>query len=254
MKVISEPSVKSLFIEMHFGETKLSSGTGFIAITTRGMPVLVTNRHNVTGRNQISGQPISSHGGIPDRVIVWQNSFNGLGHWHRESYAILDSEGAPLWHEHPELGNAADVVALPIKPGPLAKLYPYSLEEPSEEIRITPAEPINIIGFPFGLSSSGRFAIWATGFVATEPDLDYDGKPMFLVDCRARPGQSGSPVVAVRSGTTMFKNGDISLGGGTIVDFLGIYSGRINEQSDLGMVWKRPTIRELVQAIPTWSH
>jgi hypothetical protein len=30
---------------------------------------------------------------------------------------------------------------------------------------------------------------------------------------------------------------------------LGVYSGRINEQSDLGMVWKLSAIRELVASL-----
>lgn len=33
------------------------------------------------------------------------------------------------------------------------------------------------------------------------------------------------------------------------IEFIGIYSGRINEQSDIGLVWKVSAIRELIQYI-----
>ncbi len=36
---------------------------------------------------------------------------------------------------------------------------------------------------------------------------------------------------------------------GEVIRFLGIYSGRINEESDLGIVWKATALSELVAAI-----
>jgi hypothetical protein len=32
-----------------------------------------------------------------------------------------------------------------------------------------------------------------------------------------------------------------------MTDFVGVYSGRINEQSDLGLVWKAAAVREIVE-------
>ena len=75
--------------------------------------------------------------------------------------------------------------------------------------------------------------------------------PIFLIDCRARPGQSGSPVVAYRSGgSVVLEDGTtVVVSGGPVHRFFGIYSGRINEKSDLGLVWKAQAIRELVDSI-----
>ena len=39
------------------------------------------------------------------------------------------------------------------------------------------------------------------------------------------------------------------LTGGLITKFAGIYSGRIHKDSDIGMVWKRSAILELIEAI-----
>ena len=54
--VIRKPSVQSLYIEMSIDGTKLSSGTAFVVDTAKG-PHLITNRHNVTGRDQNTGHP-----------------------------------------------------------------------------------------------------------------------------------------------------------------------------------------------------
>ena len=50
------PSLKSLYIEMYFGDTLLSSGTAFLVANDQSSHcALITNRHNVTGRHQETG-------------------------------------------------------------------------------------------------------------------------------------------------------------------------------------------------------
>jgi hypothetical protein len=106
------------------------------------------------------------------------------------------------------------------------------------------------VDFPFGLAGGGSLAIWATGFMATEPEIDYNKQPRFLIDCRARPGQSGSAAIAHRNGGMVaLEGGGTAAFSGAVTRFLGIYSGRINEQSDLGIVWKASSIKELVDSI-----
>lgn len=110
-----------------------------------------------------------------------------------------------------------------------------------------PSDIISVVGFPFGISINGRMAIWATGFVASETDLD---SPIFLIDSRTRPGQSGSAVIAQRNGGAFSqKDGSTSIITGTTTQFLGIYSGRINKESDIGIVWKASAIKELIESI-----
>jgi hypothetical protein len=69
------------------------------------------------------------------------------------------------------------------------------------------------------------------------------------VDCRTRPGQSGSAVIAFRGGGSVAVKGGTAMYGGSVWRFLGIYSGRISDQSDIGMVWKAAAIREVVAAV-----
>jgi hypothetical protein len=92
--------------------------------------------------------------------------------------------------------------------------------------------------------------VWATGFVASELGIDFNNLPRFLIDCRARHGQSGSAVIAHRSGgANAMQDGSTQVFAGTMTRFLGVYSGRINEQSDLGVVWKAGAVAEVVDNI-----
>ncbi len=243
-------SIQSLFLEMRFDGASLSSGTGFVVDSPKG-PLLITNLHNVTGRNPQTGQPLSPTGGIPNQIVVLHNKRDALGEWTPRTEHILDSNGRPQWCEHPTLGRRADIVALPLANIQGVQLYPVDVSEGNPPIPLAPSDYVSVVGFPFGLKPGlAGTAIWATGFVASEPDGDYDNLPVFLIDCRGRPGQSGSPVVLHRNGGALTtSNGSTAILAGTLTRFLGVYSGRINDQSDLGMVWKAQTVRELIASV-----
>ena len=254
---IEIPTAKSLYIEMYFGEVLLSSGTAFLAANDRESHcTLITNRHNVTGRNQETGKCISPHAAVPDNIVIHFHkrikNFEDIGkEWVEIKLPLYRNDGTPYWIEHPRLGGGADVVALNLTWGSDVDKYPYYFENDLDSFNlvISPAENISVIGFPFGLSSYGKLPIWATGYLAQELSLINHDKPVFLIDCRARQGQSGSPVIAFRpSGYRSTKDGNTysSLSGNKVWEFLGVYSGRVNSESDLGIVWHVSAIRELL--------
>ncbi len=246
--MLAQPSVMSLFIAMRFNDQQLATGTGFVAQTAKG-PVLITNRHNLTGRDQNTDQPLSLTGGLPNNVTILHNQKGRLGGWVNRKELLFEDE-RPLWHEHPHLGPKADFVALPLTKLDDVELYSYDPSNPGYDLHIGPADVISVIGFPFGIGAGGGLAIWATGFMASEPDIDQDDLPKFLIDCRTRRGQSGSAVVAYRNGGWVQKIGGGSAAvSGPVWRFLGIYSGRINSESDLGVVWRASAIAELLKAI-----
>lgn len=247
MLTVEQPSVKSLLIELRFNGQALSTATAFVANAPRGA-VLITNRHNVTGRHQETGKPLSPTGGIPNEVVIFHNKLNKLGQW-LPVVEPLYRNGVPLWLEHPRLGAQADFVALPLTCLDNIHLYPYSLGVGDPPITVAPAEVLSVVGFPFGLTGGGCLALWSTGFVASDPDIDFGNLPVFLIDCRSRQGQSGSAVIAHRSGGAITTQQGITFGQGRMTRFLGIYSGRVNAESDLGYVWKAAAIRELVDVI-----
>ena len=177
------------------------------------------------------------------------NKLNKPGWWLPKVEKLLNGE-TPLWFEHPTLGAKADFVAIKLMEIDDVQLYPYNLVNTGPNIMVGPADSVSVVGFPFGIQAGGSLAVWATGFMASEPDIDFKDLPVFLIDCRSREGQSGSAVIAYRSGGSVtMEDGSMHIYGKPVTKFLGIYSGRINPESDLGMVWKASAIKELVDSL-----
>ncbi|MGF6633492.1 hypothetical protein OKW39_000643 [Paraburkholderia sp. MM6662-R1] len=160
-------------------------------------------------------------------------------------------ENEPQWVEHPALGERADFVAIPIDRVPADEQLLYEMVTATDrQILLRPTDHVSIIGFPFGMAAGENLAIWVNGTVASEPDLSYNELPVMLVDCRGRPGQSGSPVIAFRSGGMVpLRSGNTAMMAGPFSNFIGIYSGRIHKDSDIGMVWKAEAIQQLLATI-----
>jgi len=248
MVTLTKPSAQSLLIQMQFNGQPLSTGTAFVVVASSG-PVLITNRHNVTGRDQESGKPLSPTGGVPSELLVWHNVKGKLGEWISRTEPLFNGQ-APRWREHPVLGPKADFVALPLSQLQEVELYPHDIENLGPDIHVGPADPVSVIGFPFGLTGGGALGVWATGFLASEPEVNFANLPIQLIDCRTRQGQSGSPVIAYRAGGMVpMAGGGAAAFSGPVSRFIGVYSGRINAESDLGIVWKVAAIRELVRCI-----
>lgn len=252
---VAVPTLKSLFIEICFEDQCLATGTAILVANDRESHcTLITNRHNVTGRHQETQKCLSPKGGVPDNIIIHFHSGGANpGGWKPIKLPLYRKDGSPWWIEHPRLGAKADIVALNLNWGSDITRYAYylSTELDRRSIDVGPAETVSVIGFPFGLSSAQRFPIWATGFLAQELELVTPDNPTFLIDCRTRRGQSGSAVIAYRpSGYRSVKDGRpvAHLTPEIVWEFLGVYSGRINEESDLGKVWHISAIEELLGA------
>jgi hypothetical protein len=156
----------------------------------------------------------------------------------------------PYWIEHSELADKADLVALNLRSGDDLSRYPYYLETELDRfnIEIGPAENVSVVGFPFGRSVQ-RFPIWATGFLAQDLSLVTPESPTFLIDCRTRQGQSGSPVLAYRAGNYRKRTEGkviVTMSPTPVWELLGIYSARINRESDLGVVWHVSVIEDIL--------
>jgi len=244
-KTLIDPlSSVSLHLECYLQEKIIGLGTGFIVVNNE-TNYLITNWHVVTGRNPNNGQPLTNTGEAdPDTIGIWYHATQ-LGSWLRKNERLLDKRtGTPIWKEHSR-GREIDVVALALTNHQDTKVYPLDLTLASTDLIISPSEALSIIGFPYGIAAAGKFPIWKTGNVASDIGLDYDGKPTFLIDATTRPGMSGSPVLARRKGFRQTSTGLVT-GGGDSIRFLGVYSGRILEDSDIGMVWKPKVINDII--------
>lgn len=254
---LSLPSVQSLFIEMLNDGILCASGTGFIMNSAASRPYLITNRHNVTGRNNLTGEMLPPYS-PPNSVRVYFLNNRSLADsslelikgqlvWRSVDIPLYNSE-VPLWNEHPHLGSTADFVALPISQEIEIEHRPYKVTD--IPLDLAPSSVVSVLGFPFGASAGGYFPIWTTGFIASEIDFNYNNMPQFLLDSRTRQGQSGSPVICHVNGIVRDKTGVSSALYNGQTFFLGIYSGRINAESDIGIVWKASAIQQLIETLP----
>jgi hypothetical protein len=228
----------------------LASGTAFVLTDLGGTEWLITNRHNLAGRRSDTNELMSPKtGAVPDSVRIVHNA-RQLGSWTERIQPLYDKDKRPLWQEHPALGRTVDVVALPLMYDHTVALHPYTLADPGPDIALSTTTEVWVVGFPFGLTSGGFLALWTRGNVASELQIDFNEWPCFVIDARTRQGQSGSPVIYYStSGLQQMAGGGavLSAGGGPTQRLLGVYSGRLNEESDLGLVWRLDAVREVIE-------
>jgi hypothetical protein len=237
----------------------ISTATGFI-FECGGREFLITNWHNVSGKHFLSGELLKGRPPVFLKARLATN-IGGEGTFttvpHRVELYDPDS-GAPLWYEHPHLGNRCDVVALPFE---RPSSTPANLHVPVNRINaiaipVRPGSTVFILGFPRNLSVHIGWPLWKSGYIASEPhyDVRVGGKlqevgghsggtilPAFFIDGQTRSGMSGAPVFANYTGSWdmtdpyrpvdptqpgFHERDDIALGENRL-EFVGAYSSRV---------------------------
>lgn len=266
---IAEPSVQALQLRLVSpGGSTLGPATAFLARKNDDF-WLITNWHVLSGRNAETEEVMSATGATPVKVSVRFHSPAGLGAFAEVEIPLVDNDERPLWLEHPKFGRRVDVAALKVPQGtdgisqitttdgsttttrPLISFYAADLASPDPAgIFVSIGERLSVVGFPIGEDVQG-FPIWTQGFVASEPDLQYRDLPCFLIDSRTRQGQSGSPVFFYSaSGQYPSAVGVTTLGLSQINSrLMGVYSGRINAESDIGRVWTTQAVIEVIDEL-----
>jgi hypothetical protein len=237
---------------------EIIQGTGFV-LRHDGLDYLITNGHIVTGRDRIDDTPLGraslptflevafpmsgSASGSSDQSLI------GLA---RSRIDLYDEDGNALWFVHPVFGRVADVVALPLNADGKSlglseriTLLPYALGTVDPVPSLDPTSDVSIVGFPFGLTGGAGSALWVRGTIASEPDLPYSGEPCFLVDARSRSGQSGSPVIQL---LPQLKKGSTGAETPLTWSLVGVYSGRLSDESDLGRIWRWSVLKAVVES------
>lgn len=117
-----------------------------------------------------------------------------------------------------------NVVALLLKEMDAITLRTYGLDF-APEIELTTAQQLSVVGFPSGRTGGGFFAIWIQGTVVTEPTVDYEDLPCFLIDARTRGGQSGSPVILRSpSGEIILANESLATYSHSVTKIFGVFA------------------------------
>lgn len=240
--MIDPLSASSLLLQVCTDNQVLGTATGF-PIKISETFYLVTNWHVVTGRSPYDNKLNTPT--EPNNLKILHHHNSGLGKWCLVQETLFDNQKSRRWLEHSK-GNGVDVILLPLtqlQNG--VQIYPFDLDLEKANMATAPAMPVSIIGYPFGLKTGGAFPIWKTGHIASDPDLDFDGKPAFLIDATTRGGMSGSPVVLRMTGGYQDNDGNMIMTTGTTTKFLGVYSGRIHKDSEIGIVWRPQTIADI---------
>ena len=187
--------------------------------------------------------------------------------WQPVTESLNDESGNPRWLSHAD-GSKIDVAALPVAPTYEIKLHPLPLALAQTNLFAGVGETVSIVGYPLGITGGGAFPIWKTGHIASEPEIDREDLPVFLVDATTRRGMSGSPVYRrfhglgwrTRRGTEMMDSRTVRAGSSELTRFMGVYAGRrvhrtesedgevIEEFAELGRVWKPHVIEQILEA------
>lgn len=229
-------------------------GTGFLWAHNEKI-YLITNWHNVTGIDPYTNKLLSDF--IPNQLCV--RLFKSTKHKGKDAvysnpyFCDLYENGVPTWYEHKD-GRKVDCVALHLEYDDIQNVVSRALNETKFQTKLNPYIGMDcyVVGYPKGLYGQGRTAIWKRGSIATEPEFDHLGEPLFLIDTATRKGMSGSPVIGQHSGVWGIKDGklqDDSLFG-TCRNLIGIYSGRVGDDElgvQLGRVWKSKVIEEILE-------
>lgn len=220
---------------------------------------IITNWHNVTGLNPetmaANGSFVPTHFDLQFKIIKSGKNEGEVLISHRtRRVPLFDSDENPIWLEHPNKSDV-DVVALPLAKkltdaGSIQCINDIDFED---SWRPDVASECFVIGYPEGLEGEHVTPIWKRASVASEPELNFGGKPLVLIDTLGNEGLSGSPVVAQSSGIHI-PNGGKAMTDDSIIgswrNFFGIYSGRIGDKDvgfQLGRVWKAKVIDEILE-------
>lgn len=219
---IDHMSLSTTPIFLWKGKELVSQGTGFyyrhknekLSFTS-----LITNYHVLTGH-----RPLENKEDEGDSIAFhFHRSASNPGDIKVVRISLHSPNEKPIWMTNTK-NPEADVAIIPL-PTHLfqgCQVYTFSPEWTESKLVIRPATNVTLIGYPYGFyDKKNSLPIWKTGSVATEPEVDFDNKPLFLVDVSAFPGMSGSPVFGISHGTFETKQGT---GVGNARKLLGIYS------------------------------
>lgn len=244
-------SVQSLYLEVYRDNLRLGSGTGFI-IRSKTQNYLITNYHVVTGRNPTNNQWLPNSSQItPNRIAILHNGPQ-LGTYLVKWESLMDGNWTPQWHQDSINNEIVDVIELPLKDTTGISIFPVNYNQKADELTssivLQPTDRIYILGFPLGVRSAPALPVWKSGLIASEPDIDQEGKPIMWIDAVTFPGMSGSPVYFIASEFNTKDKGWIQSFGQVSI-FVGVFS-HAHGSNIYGSLWKASFLKKIFDALP----
>ncbi|TNE41971.1 MAG: serine protease [Sphingomonadales bacterium] len=252
---------RTSFLQLMRDDYLIATGTAFFVRKNKNL-FLITARHNLTGRHWETGRCLSERtAALPNRMrinapIVEQKVPGRFGYKEYTLPLNLDTDPPiAIWLEAGPKEKPWDIAAVPVHPDWESAFIErwktqyclegdFAIATMSEcgtwEVLVQQQHQVGssafVLGFPFGKTGGvENQPIWRSGSVATEPSVDWEGIPAFLVDVSGRQGMSGSPVI-IRTDSQHFILG-------------GVYTGRLLDKghnSELGYVWKLSAVDHLL--------
>lgn len=233
---------------MCFGDTKLARGTCFCWEHQERL-YLITNWHNLSGRNPETGKHLSNSLAEPDRVHVAFKDPKELGRGKFSEIKLFDTDGLPVWQVHPTLREKVDIAAIPFEHDETVSCFPINRNQ-EHPLKIEIGDDVFVLGYPFEPIFAG-LPVWKRGSIASEPQISPDQQRHLLVDTASRPGMSGSPVIIRSKSVHRLDNQETKVEAGIWTRFVGVYSGRIKSKdaldTQLGLIWPRELLVELLE-------
>ncbi len=225
---------------------ELGIGTGFIRkIAYRYF--LITAQHNLTGRHPDTGKPISETGAIPNEVFVEAFFTRARIPLYVAANNPNDSDNCParFWRHPTDATIDVAILPLPTENDWPAAWHESFFDETQNQrfIQLEVTQTCFVVGYPLGLvdrqDPNYVLPVYKTANIASEPYLDFQRRPIVVIDATTRPGMSGSPVIVQQAHYGSRRN-----------RFVGIYTGRFprleeGNDSALGIVYKPRVIREV---------
>jgi S1-C subfamily serine protease len=221
------------------------AGTSFVFRDAASPPehqlFLVSNKHVVA--DAVDGYLYFTEKGSDGQPVLGKPFFVRNSMFHAQ------------WHGHPD--ESIDVAVMPLswqldliaRGGKSAFLRAITLDEvadPNVLQNLDVTAPVLFAGFPNGMFDEKHYLpIFRRGYVATAPDLDFNGAPVFLIDASVFSGSSGSPVFTV---------GDGLIGGTPALKLLGVVSAVYTQSTEGSITWRKspttsvpvPTVEQMI--------
>lgn len=221
---------------------------------------LVTALHNLNGKHIDTGENIGNF--APEKIILMCPAIMGENGKDSENFTfgfavfnlpLFDKDLNENWTNPKEKIDVAVIKITNFKGLFYQAFYCLNDYEFTDDLFIELGTDCYAVGFPEGFKFTGHTPLCKRASIASEHDIDYNDRPLFLIDTLGNQGMSGAPVYARHSGVRLTdppreKNAGTHVG--IYERFLGVYGGRLGDSTlgfQLGMVWKASVINEIVK-------